>query len=153
MDLLAQAVEKLGSVTAVARYLKVKPPYLFNVRAGDKPLAPFHEARLAELLERNPAQAYVEAQIRAAGKGDEAATLRRWFRGAASTIVAVFVAVGLSGFWTPPASASSESTDAGNPPEKSRGFIQCVHVNYLKSGHPNASGALFQCRDSATQRN
>lgn len=126
MDLLEQAVVKLGSVTAVARYLRVKPPYLFNVRAGHKPLAPFHEARLAELLERNPAQAYVEAQIRAAGKGEEAATLKRWFRAAGHTIVAAFVAVGLSGLLMAPNTRASMSRGTGGIESNADGSIQCV---------------------------
>lgn len=123
MELLELAIEKLGSVAAVARYLKVTPPYLFQVRAQRCPLAPHHAGRLAELLERNPTQAVVDAMIAAAGNAGEAANLRRWFRGAACTIVAACVAAGLSGFWMSPASASSGSTGAENPPERLAGLF------------------------------
>lgn len=126
MEILELAVAKLGSVSAVARYLKVTSPYLFQVRSGARKLAPFHVARLAELLERNPAQAFVEAHIQAAGNGVEAATLKRWFRTAGHTIVAAFVAVGLSGLLMAPNAHAGMSRGTGAIDSNAAGSIQCV---------------------------
>ena len=99
MTLIEQAIAKLGSDAEVARFLKVSRAYLSQMKTGVRPLAPFHAAQLAELLEMNPAQVYLEKVMEQAKKKGEDRALRRWFKAGATYTVAALVAVGLSGFF------------------------------------------------------
>jgi len=94
MELLEAAIAKLGGAKQVAKYLGVSQPFVSQMRSGVRTLPAIQAARLAELLERNPAQAFIEAEISAAGK-DEAANLRRWFKSVAAGLAAVCVTAGM----------------------------------------------------------
>jgi len=122
-ELIDQAKAKLGSYRAVAKYLGVHETMISMVRAQQRPLPAFHQAKLAELLEMNPAQAYVEAQIRAAAGKTEAATLKRWFSKVAAIIAAVFVAAGASGLWPQTSMASSNPEGNSSDAYRTKAFI------------------------------
>lgn len=131
MDILEAAIVKLNGVGAVAKHLGVSSPFISQVRSGVKPLPPLQAAKLAELLEQNPAQAYVEAAIISAGKS-EAASLRRWFKSVAAIIVVAVVVAGHSGSypWTCQQSrASTPNVRARKRRQKFSRHIQCVQCN------------------------
>lgn len=94
MDLLTKARERLGSDRAVAKYLRLSPGFLSMVRQGERTLPPYQAARLAELLELNPADAYVSALEAQLEKKTEARSFKRWF---AKALVSGVIALGVFG--------------------------------------------------------
>lgn len=113
MDILEKARAHLGSDAAVARYLKVTPGFISNVRNGVRPLPPHAAARLAELLEMNPAHAYLTALEAQYEKKEEARFFKRWFARALASGVVALVAVGLSGGFPTSAEAANLKISRG----------------------------------------
>lgn len=134
MDLLTKAREVLGSDAAVARYLKISKPFLSTIRSGKKPLPPYHAAKLAELLEMNPADAYASALEAQFQKKTEGRSFRRWFAKALASGVVVLVATGLSGGFPTSAKASYLGPDercgiynVSTPLGPLRGIFRALH--------------------------
>lgn len=128
-EFLAQAKAKLGSYRAVAKHLGVTEGFISNVRNGWRKLPSYHHAKLAELLEMNPAQAFIEAEIKAAEGKDEAASLKRWFQKVAAFIAAVFVVAGGSGSLTPISKTQAATGHPGSGHSSQANVsrtIQCV---------------------------
>lgn len=122
-ELIDQAAAKLGSYRAVGKYLGVTESFISGVRKGRRPLPAFQVAKLAELLEMNPAQAFVEAHIKNAAGKAEAATLKRWFQKVAAFIGVAFVVGGASGLWSPISTTYASEKSPSSDRYRTKAFV------------------------------
>lgn len=127
MDAIEEAKKISGSYAKVARQLGISPVFLHQIRHGDRPMPPLIAGKLAELLERNPAEAVFQALERQAEKKEDAAKWRRWSKNLNVIHAAVAVAVGLSGLWGVSTTAEASKSPAGVGLSYEHN-IQCVHV-------------------------
>lgn len=89
--MIEEAILKLGTATAVARYLGVTSGFVYQVRDGKRALPDLHAGRLAELLGKDPATAVWENLERKAGSEAERVMVRKWAKSALSAGLSVFL--------------------------------------------------------------
>lgn len=120
MELLDKAVYKYGSLSAVARELKVSVQFLHKVQKGDRSLPAYQAGRIAELLDANPLETIIHVMEEQAKKKDEAKKWRDWSKLLHSFIIGAFVVGGVNG-WSQNAHAGEYQTD-----DSHKQSIQCV---------------------------